>query len=254
MPRTKTTPCRLPDLPAIGSSPSPWPTSPLDRYSKRSIGQRDSWKKELEGSDTGKWSSDLGNLFDYQLSSPCSQRLTLNPPDLMQPKNMSGRMTPVWDPVLRSALSPSNEIPPTTGRSSVGMLKPAIWMGSPMMSLYVITGISEELLVTLQEQFQWSEPFSSSGVEAVAASHAAPGTKLAWTLIVRIPALSGGAVIEANKLLSSMSFEVQSESLTCCAGLTATQCVWKPRGLRYRYLPIAFGLPQTWTQDNGTRT
>lgn len=104
----------------------------------------------------------------------------------------------------------------------------------------------------MHERLLLNEMCVSSGVEVVQASHKELGLKQELMLIVKIPVQSGGVVTVVNQMLSSMNFEVTSESVTCCDGSTVIQSLWKLKGVRCRLSPQIFGLPLTWTHARGT--
>lgn len=140
-------------LPATGCSPSLNQTSPLDRYSKAFAGPKVNWNLPLRASDTGRSFWDSPALLGSPVSKLCFPPPTPSPLALPQPMTTFGKKKRPWADDSTSAPSLSSETQPLTGRLYVPQPSPEHWRGSPMTSLYVITGISEESLETLQERY-----------------------------------------------------------------------------------------------------
>lgn len=138
-------------------------------------------------------------------------------------------------------------------------LKAAISEAYPQMFIYgiveltiVIIGGSLPLLRTIKNLLQLKESFTFIGAELELAKVSAPGKRLVYRLIARIPGLNGGAATAVKSMLLSMNFEEHWTSPTFCDGLTATQCVLSQKDLHDRSLLKIYGLPAMWIQGPGT--
>lgn len=108
------------------------------------------------------------------------------------------------------------------------------WISLPIYEYVVITPYAE-YAQTMLSQLEWSDLYECTGVELVLASHAKLGTPRAWTLTVKTRIPSSGTDTLVRKLLSSMSFEEKSTSLTFCDGATGIRSEWKSKAQQRHY-------------------
>jgi hypothetical protein len=94
---------------------------------------------------------------------------------------------------------------------------------------YNITKLCERSAQILRNRLEWSELVPYSGVQLELVNQGELGTKLDWTLTLKIPTRNSGAAIKVRKILLSMNFEEQYRSLTFCDGWTGTRSWWRSK-------------------------
>uniref|UniRef100_A0A345MQF5 Rep protein n=1 Tax=Cressdnaviricota sp. TaxID=2748378 RepID=A0A345MQF5_9VIRU len=128
--------------------------------------------------------------------------------DLNLPPYTAQRKSPESKDLGNGDVNPFVETPKRIG-SRFGMhASPGIWMQYPHPYEWYLTAPFEQLLVTSRRVRVWFGKSSSSGGLQELVNRAEPGMKAEWTLILKIPEASSGMVMETNRMLSWMNFEV----------------------------------------------
>lgn len=212
----------------------------------------DSLNMPPQGFCTGKYSQSLLNA-EVQNSNPfLDQNATLNYQDQSMQTPMYGKKTQ-GSQTLNSNLDQDH--------SSVTQLligtayEHPLFLGTllmyPVMFSFVVTTNYEASVRTIYDHSQWRENAMYSGVQLELESHEEHGSKLEWTLSLKIREPNSGTVTKVTNMLCAMNFEEELTSLTCCSGLIVIQSSWKSRDL-LSYLELdGYGSPPMLTHDRG---
>lgn len=119
-------------------------------------------------------------------------------------------------------------------------------------SLFVITGISEELAWTIYNQLQSTELFQYFGVELGLGSRVGHGKKQESRLTLRTRKRNSGAVIKVIVTLLWMNFEEESVSPIYLDGSTATRSLWRLKEGHAYLAPNGSGLLPMQILETGT--
>lgn len=232
-------------------SPPLWNGLPLLNSPTTSIGSVVKRNLEKEGSDTTRclWrSAGISGCMDSDCCSPDTGNL----PDLLLPKNMSGKKTP-GSPERSSSseLGPSNETRKWIGPKCDELQSQEISPPSPRMCTLNITILCEELLLTMLGRWLASGLAMSSGARLVLVSLGVLGKKRRYKLTVKTLCQSGGKTkltVGVDMLESAMSlstsFGVFSLLRTSFDGSTAIQSEWREKEPLMLSAQRPFGSPR----------
>lgn len=185
-----------------------------------------------------------GLPHDYQVIGNLQDRLQL--------EIMSGKK-----PLALQALNSNTEIPQSEEMNGqIGILlddmrKLGNCLKSPRIYMFVVTTSSKESLWTIRQHLLWSENAMSIGDLQLLARAAWRGKKREWELTLKTRELNGGAVIEASRMLLSMSFVATSVSPICYGGQIAIRVLWNRKEAVCLSRRSESGLPRTCTPMNG---
>lgn len=133
--------------------------------------------------------------------------------------------------------SPSSETALMTGKLCGFRLREAALERFHPTSVYVIIGLSKQLLQTISSLLQLSELLMCSGDElalekgnVILILVSEPGMKQVFTLTVKIRDPSGGMDTAIRSMLLSMNFVARSISPIYYDGWTGTRSVWSTKG------------------------
>lgn len=149
--------------------------------------------------------------------------------------------------------SPSEETKNMTGKKYGPPPSPETSIKSPLILEWSVIGPFALLEQTMIKLCQWSAQQKYYGDRLGRVSLDWHGKKQVWMLIVKIPALSFGAVTKARNMLLLTSFEEELISVTSYDGWTVILVEWKLKDLANLWTPLTSGLHQTSTRDPGTR-
>lgn len=212
---------------------------------RKELPQTSTMSKSLSFSDVMQGSPELGSSF----------RVTWSSPDRTQPSPTFGRKKRELQGLSSSSeLSRSNAIKRKTGTLSENKPKKVTFKPFRPTYTYVVITSSEESHQIVQGALQSLGRATFIGEEAERESHDEHGTKLDWTLTVKIPEPNGGMVTKAKRMLLSMNFVVTSESRTYSDGLTAIQFEWRLKAPAYPCWRPNYGLLRTSILEPGTQT
>jgi len=156
--------------------------------------------------------------------------------EAQRPKNTCSKMLPrLRDLDLSLEASRSDATQATTGTKSRILPKEETSNRYPRMFTFGITARLRKSLQHLRSLLLWNEKCLCSGVSQVLVRAEGLGKKPVWTLILRIPAPSGGVATEVKKLLLSMNSEEISGSPIFYDGWTVIQSWWRLREGVVRY-------------------
>lgn len=187
-----------------------------------------------------------------ELRESLESPVTPSSPEVRQQMNMSGR-SPLQSPIPDSSsdTNPFVEIPRRIGRVFGRPQSEETYWRLPHRFEYKVIGPYALLQQILKSLLESLELALYSGVELVPASRVELGTRREWMLILKIPALSSGAVTSLKQMLLSMNFEEESTLRICSGGWIVIRSEWKLKVAHDLFLPQISGSPQTWIPENG---
>lgn len=214
----------------------------------------DRWKSVLEGLSIGSSSSTAkgSNVFP---GSRKGSKVTGNRPGRTLPEITSGRkIQGLMAASSNLARCHSEEMKAPTGSLLEVTPKPEgleIYQQTYTFAVIHRSSVSEWTILWL---FELNVLVSSFGGELELENLGQLGKKPVTWHTAKIRVRNGGAAIKARKMLLSMSFVEQSESVTCLDGWIDTLSVWRLKEDLNLLLPARYGLLQTWIHDNGIPT
>jgi len=130
---------------------------------------------------------------------------------------------------------PSNETTLMIGSASGSWPLPVILDASPLKFEFKVIELSGQSALTIQNQLEWSDLATCTGVELGVESLGVLGKRQVWTLMLKIQTQSFGVGTMARNMLSLMNLEEESMCLTSSDGLTAIQSVWKSKDPQFHW-------------------
>lgn len=130
------------------------------------------------------------------------------------------------------------------------VIPPDIYIRYLRLTVVIIAPYAQ-LLQTMQSQVLSNAKFQFIGAELELAKVSEPGRRLVFRLTLKIPAQSGGAVIEARQMLSLMNFEEESMYHMSFGGQIDILSLWRPKEVPGRSWRPKYGLPVTWILGPG---
>lgn len=185
----------------------------------------------------GRLSPPSTNPFVSRASRNYSeQHATLSPPGASEPSPTSGKITP-QSPTRdsNSGNDQSTEPMSETGSLSGSTLSLELSPLSLPIYEYVVTMDCEESGRITLDLLRWNEQYLYSGAQLELANLVQLGKQQVWKLTLRILEPNSGTDIATRTVLSSMSFEEVSISLTCCYGSIGIQSMWKSKEPAFHY-------------------
>lgn len=228
------------------------PSSPT--FHLNVLGSEDSLSVEKEDLSIGKY------VCPSKAKEASNRSVTFSDPfmpsfqEATPPPSMSGKKTPESpEPNLNWERNQSNATANKIGTPYGNMPLKDNYFRSPVQYELRVIGLCEQLVQTMQNQLEWSELASYTGVQQELVRVGDLGKKQAWTLTLKIRTQNSGAGTLAKAMLLSMNFVVVSTYRTCCDGLIVTQQLWKSKEAVSYWLAPKFGSRRIYTHENGTQ-
>jgi len=172
--------------------------------------------------------SPLPGSAEAQSYASYSDPFTSNCPEVMPVMSTSGKKTPAsMEPSLNWEDAPLAEEDLLIGTPFEHKLFKETLLKYPATYMFGVTTNCEGLAKTTYNRLLWSELVMCTGVVLGLGNREEPGKKLDYMLTLRIRDPNSGMVTKVMNMLSSMSFEGASTSLTCSSGLIVIRSLWK---------------------------